>query len=349
MTETNRRRHVTPYLAGIWCLAYLTLGTWWALGGAGFPLGAGDPDGASMGSWLPGAQPLPTGVAFAAGGAAGLVALITLRTAATGRRRAAAAGVLVAVALPLLLVLPDVRILQNLAYSFGGYFGRLTWPVVNQALCALGGVALIRTAMLALRRPPCATCGRIHGAPADITRWTRIGRWAVTVAVAAPLPYALQRGAWFLGIPLGVDRAYVVDLAADMEAKGVHPATGFILVVPELIGALLTLGLIMRWGERFPRWTPFFGGRPVPVLMAVIPASVVAFAVTIAGIAIYRFSIEAGHVSSTAVPGLFWLPWGIALATATVAYARRRGLGCPGDRSASGQLPQTPSSSITAR
>ncbi|MEV5011742.1 hypothetical protein ACFY2M_40005 [Streptomyces sp. NPDC001276] len=38
--------------------------------------------------------------------------------------------------------------------------------------------------------------------------------------------------------------------------------------------ALLTLGLVKPWGEVFPRWLPFLGGRRVPIKAAVIPATV---------------------------------------------------------------------------
>lgn len=38
--------------------------------------------------------------------------------------------------------------------------------------------------------------------------------------------------------------------------------------------ALLTLGLVKPWGEVFPRWMPFLGGRRVPIKAAVIPATV---------------------------------------------------------------------------
>ncbi|GGX32994.1 hypothetical protein GCM10010341_62890 [Streptomyces noursei] len=37
--------------------------------------------------------------------------------------------------------------------------------------------------------------------------------------------------------------------------------------------ALLTVGLVSGWGEVFPRWVPFLGGRRVPPLAAVIPAT----------------------------------------------------------------------------
>ena len=49
-------------------------------------------------------------------------------------------------------------------------------------------------------------------------------------------------------------------------------------------GAILTLELVLRWGEVFPRWIPFLGGKRVPISLAVVPASLVAVLVTRAGL-----------------------------------------------------------------
>jgi hypothetical protein len=102
---------------------------------------------------------------------------------------------------------------------------------------------------------------------------------------------------------------------------------------------LLTLGLIMRWGERFPRWVPLLGGRRVPVWLAVVPASVVSAAVTVAGLMVIRFAVEGGSVSATAAPGLLWLPWGLALGVATYAYAERRAPESSTNRTTVGAVP----------
>jgi hypothetical protein len=44
--------------------------------------------------------------------------------------------------------------------------------------------------------------------------------------------------------------------------------------------ALLSLGLVSRWGEVMPGWIPILGGRRIPPLAAVIPAVAGAVAVT---------------------------------------------------------------------
>ena len=94
--------------------------------------------------------------------------------------------------------------------------------------------------------------------------------------------------------------------------------------------ALLTLGLVARWGEVFPRWMPFVGRRRVPVNLAVIPAIVVAALVTSAGLMFIRLVLREGLERFGAenwgavAPELIWPVWGIALATAALAYRQRR-------------------------
>ncbi|GGK73734.1 hypothetical protein Ppa06_34640 [Planomonospora parontospora subsp. parontospora] len=321
-----------PYAAALWCLAYGTLAVYWASGGAGFPLGVGDPRAEDMGSWLAAAEPGPTGLVIALGCAAGLVAALGGRSLQTRRiPRRAAAAVLLAAAAPLLLVVPDVRVLQSMAYGLQGYVGLVDWPVVNQLLCALGGALLAGTAASLLSGPRCPRCDRPHAAPGAAARWARIGRWATAVAVVAPLPYAVQRAVWVLGIPLGVDRRFIHDLLADLEAKALGPLVVYGLPLSAAAGALLTLGLSMRWGTVLPEWVPYLGGRRVPVAPAVVPAAVVTVAVITAGMAPYRQIVLDGlPVTGSGAPALLWLPWGIGLGLATLAYQRRRRETCSG-------------------
>jgi hypothetical protein len=317
-----------PYVAAAWCLGYAVFALTWVLGGPGFPFGANDSRGPEMGSWLADATPGWTGGLLAVACAAGAVAAVAVARGATNRRVLAA--VLIPLAVVLLLLVPDVRVLQNLAYSFSGYFELVDWPVINQAICVVGGLLVAGTAVVLLRRPPCGQCQRPEAVSGERERWTRIGRWAAIAAICAQLPYAVQRAAWNLGIPMGVSQQFVDDLADDIVEKGMHPIVLWMLVIPDVLGALLTLGLVMTWGERIPAWVPFLGGRRVPVSLAVVPATIVSVAVTVAGLAILRFAWQDGGVNGTAAPGLLWLPWGLALATATVAYVMRRRRTCVG-------------------
>jgi hypothetical protein len=68
-------------------------------------------------------------------------------------------------------------------------------------------------------------------------------------------------------------------------------------------------------------------GRPVPITLAVAPASVVSVLVTSAGLALSsqpaRFA-EIGGDTLIYLPQLLWPVWGAALAAAALAYYLRR-------------------------
>jgi hypothetical protein len=106
---------------------------------------------------------------------------------------------------------------------------------------------------------------------------------------------------------------------------------GVALATVSVAGAILTLGLIQSWGETFPNWILFWRGKPVPLAMAVVPATLIATLVTSAGLMFIRLAwtgvfeefFGSGN-PATYVPELFWPLWGFALATATLAYYYRR-------------------------
>ena len=99
-----------------------------------------------------------------------------------------------------------------------------------------------------------------------------------------------------------------------------------------MVGCLLTLGLVQRWGEVFWSWVPGVGGRRVPVGMALAPALFVAAIVSSAGLGFWS-AILAGHLGDLPgaeqdwaawAPELLWPVWGVALAVAALAYRTRR-------------------------
>jgi hypothetical protein len=153
----------------------------------------------------------------------------------------------------------------------------------------------------------------------------RVGRWGVAVAVAIPLGYAATRVAWAFGVPLGVRDEFLVELG---DAKFAGLGLGLFAVV----GVLLTLGLVQRWGEVFWHWVPRIGGRPVPVSLAVVPALFVAAAIASAGLGFCRVLLV-GELDSLPgepedwaawAPELLWPVWGVALGVAAFAYRARR-------------------------
>lgn len=328
--------------AGTWSLLYGLLGLWWALGGDGFPFGEGDPD--AVGSLLgevPARVGAPVVAALGLAGAAAALAMVRPFPGHLPRRLLVTFAW--ATAAVLLLVVPDARVLMLLGYLPALVLmlraDAIDWPALNQFICLAGG-ALWAAAALAFQRRSrraCAHCGRAADATAkpvgdggrDGPRW---GRWATWVAVVAPLPYAATRLAWALDIPLGVPDEFMTMYRADYVAKGVG-LWRFTLGGMALGGSILTMGLVQRWGEVFPRWIPFLAGRRVPPALAIVPATLVSVAVTVASISIWRgaaaqgLDLELGPDTwGPAGPILFWLPWGIALGLATLAYhLRRRG------------------------
>lgn len=334
------------YAAAAWSLIYGALGLWWALGGAGFPFGENDPQSAL--SVLGGVR-AESGAAVIAG--LGLLGAVVVLVMGRTRGRETLRAMLLAFAwgtgAALLLVVPDYRVLMAVAYApivlVGAPFDWppgvsildvFPWPVVNQFICIGGGLLWAATAVAYGRstREARGNRGRADAGagwrtPSAAARW---GRWAVYVAVVIPLLYAATRWAWALGIPLGISE----ELLREGQETGLWWA-GTALATIAVGGSLLTLGLVQRWGEIFPRWTPFFAGKRVPPALAIVPASLVSVLVTTAGLMFVRLTLfgtfSLGERALTLdenwaalAPELLWPIWGVALGMATLAYYYRR-------------------------
>lgn len=344
MTTTRQRRETAwiAYAAAAWSAVYATIALVWTVTGDGFPFGTGDPDAMGLLRNLPAEVGAPLFASV-------LVVTTVIALVMTGdgrpapapapRGALAVAGGLVAAAL--LLVLPEPTVLAVAGYApvllvgapFGwpdvDYADVFTWPLLNQAFCLVGGLLLAGTVLGWLRRTrsACARCGRggspvAWTAPAAAARW---GRLAVAVAVAVPVSYAVTRIGWLFWIPIGADRAFLEELHAD----GAHWA-GAWLGTFAVVGAVLTVGLVQRWGERFPRWMVGLAGRRVPVMLAVVPAALVSVIVTAAGVSYLAhpkmWELLAEDDAWFLLPQMLWPVWGAALAAATLAYyLRRRG------------------------
>jgi hypothetical protein len=216
------------------------------------------------------------------------------------------------------------------------YVETMIRPDVVFQLSSLVGVVLWGQAALVQRRvraAACSACGRAAGWSQNDEvgtrrRALRVGRIAVSVAVVSALVYPAVRLPWAFGHPAGMDAATWTQLQADGAVT-----TGVALGAAGLGGAVLMLGLVQGWGERFPRWMAGLAGRRVPVSLAVVPALVVAVALTASGrgflmgalgVGFAKLELGAVHV----VPLVSLLPWGVALGVATAAYAVRRRSEC---------------------
>ena len=223
------------------------------------------------------------------------------------------------------------------------YLKALTrWTVVHQLLCLIGGFLWLAATVSYGRRSgdACLYCGRRDGLegwqrPNEAARW---GRIAVYVSMVAPVFYALTRYAWALGFALGMSEE---DLRRGQES-GMWTA-GLFLATFGLVGVVLTLGLVQRWGEVFPRWMIGLAGRRVPIALAVVPASLVSVLLVAGGIVVWSHldrmvaRLAAGGAEGigiiwgiiSAVGAVLLFPvWGIALAVAALAYYYRRRSPC---------------------
>ncbi|WBB64813.1 hypothetical protein [Micromonospora sp. WMMD812] len=329
-------------------LAAAWLGLWGVLAllatvtGAGYPFGANDPDGdTNLLRVIPVRVGAPLFAALLLTAAVAALAMSRPAVRPAGPLRWLLAGYAGAVALVLAVVVPDARVLVILGYApmliIGAPFGWpdvdyaeiFTWPLFARFAAVVGGLLLAGAVLVWLRRTAnaCVACGRADAergwnTPAAAARW---GRWAAGIAAAIPFAYALTRLAWAANIPLGMSR----ELLTEMRDDGIAWAA-FGLGAFAAVGGVLTLGLVQRWGERFPRWMPGLAGRTVPVRLAVIPATVVAVAVTAAVVGLmanpHFWELTDDGFSLATAPMLLWPAWGPALGLATYAYhLRRRG------------------------
>lgn len=195
------------------------------------------------------------------------------------------------------------RYLANITGDFASYGGRLGWTLANATACAVWAVIAMKS--FGTGEPPRWV------RPESVTRW---GRIATIGAALCPLPYALYRLTWLTPWPTDAD--VTGPLSDDTRLQGL------LLAFAAVVGAVLTLGLISRWGEVFPRWVPIFHGRPVPVRLPVVAGGAVAGICCLASPGLVIDSITRGQLGAL----LLWpYPlWGALLGAAVLAYSLRR-------------------------
>lgn len=347
-----------PYMAVAWSLVYAALGLYWAVSRRGFPYAPGpvpNATGPVVGRFSPG---LAWIVVIAAGIPAAVLGTGMLRGARGKALRPlfiTGGGLLAGI---LLLLMTDLNLLATLAYIPFVVFSLLTGAdisfylreltqgsVMHQLLCLLGGFLWLGAAVCYARRSgdACLYCGRRDGpegwtSPKKAASW---GRIAVYAAMVAPVTYALTRYAWALGIPLGMTEEYW-----RLGQERGEWVSGLFLASFGLVGAVLMLGLVQRWGEVFPRWMTGLAGRRVPIALAVVPASLMSVLFVVGGISIGSgYAQMAGAAAAAELdmaivvgPTLLFPIWGAALAIGTLGYYyRRRGPCSVCGRGASGE------------
>lgn len=343
-----------PYVAVAWSLVYAALGVYWAVSGRGFPY-APETEFSIMEPLLrrfgPGIAWIVVMLAGIPSAALGTAMLRGVQSRAL-RPLFIAAGTLLAGVL--LLLMTGLNLLVKVGYIPGVILGLVTaeksqayvaawtqWATIHQLLCLTGGFLWLAATVCYARLSgnACLYCGRRDGlegwtSPTKAARW---GRIAVVVAMVAPVFYAFTRYAWALGFPLGMSE----ERFHSAQESGIWIG-GLSLATFGLVGAVLMLGLVQRWGEVFPRWMIGLSGRRVPIALAVVPASLVSVLLIVGGIAIWSglgqmvANLAAGGAEDMEITGavifelgptLLFPVWGVALAVATLGYSyRRRGL-----------------------
>lgn len=311
-------------LTTLWSLALLVVSALWGSGILAAPFGNAEPGEFSS---LLDHFAVPAGA-----GLVGFCALSSLAFASTlltlPRLRATAVvavGVFGAIlALITTVVFTDTLVLAYLGYTLSLQFPPIPAAVLWQAFMLVGpGLWLVVWASCETRRRRSRDKVR-HSVPAAVsTSASTSAKTAVGVAVVVPLTYASTRIMWAIGIPFGLsDEFYTEGLKIGLWHSGLA------LAIAGVVGALLTLGLVQKWGERFPRWAGPLAGRRVPILLATIPASIVTLALFTGGGGLVRAGLLGGIDLTdnwvTVGPTLLFPLWALALGWATYQYRARR-------------------------
>ncbi len=163
--------------------------------------------------------------------------------------------------------------------------------------------------------------------PATIAEAPKWARRAAHVTALLAVPNGLWRIGLAFGFPLGYTEQGLHDLVG---TSWWGPVKIVIISVLAEAAALLTLGLVQRWGVVTPRWVPFIRGRIIPRRL-VLGASWAGVAVLLVLWTPFLFwwtvppgdMTPAGHL----LVGFLYLPlvaWAPLLAAVTISYQRRR-------------------------
>lgn len=345
-------------LATGWAAIYLVAVIAWAFGALNYPYGRqwdSSPVPVSLLDGIPRSTSIVIMViAVSSMLAAAGTLLIRQRGGYTAR---AATGTILATCLGLVLV-GDYRPLMAVARVPVFLVTHLVWHVAEgqvdvgefvgamfsvpalHGFWQLAGILLLLMAVVEFWRRAnggCTVCGR----PARISWWTtragarKWGKIATVVAVICPLPYAVSRYMLLLGIPAdGISAEQIRQ--GNIETPGIW-IFGAGLATLGVLGAVLTLGLIQRWGERWPFWVPVLRGRPINPKVAILPAGFVSLLWPGSSLMLLRVNLQktiSEHETGSSLlhlvfaPMNLWIFWGFALAGATVAYWLRRRPDC---------------------
>jgi hypothetical protein len=192
----RRHRHsLWTSTAAVWSLLTGSLGLFWAVGGPGFPFGANDRRADEVGSLFMAVDATGGGAAIAVLGLVGLAVSVRI---GRGHRSRLVTGTAWAISAVLLLVVPDIRVIQNFAYLFFGYTGLWDRPLLFMLWSMTGGALFAMTATDRHRRERIDNAGAPAAGNA-LARWLLRHRNGVTylaAALALPYPNVRSLGQW---------------------------------------------------------------------------------------------------------------------------------------------------------
>jgi hypothetical protein len=199
----------------------------------------------------------------------------------------------------------------------------IDWPMSATRMFALVAAALLFRAIVHDRRCARGECLRCGQGPS--TAPIRQKRWLGCAGFLFGLPYPLLKTHWAMGGTIGLDYP---DPARDGFSSG------WLVVPAALIGLVLSLALVHRWGRIWPDWAPFLAGKRTPrglLLFGGWFGSALLLTMGIVGtmqdIALFSGGPVASSGGMHAWPSTVfyasWLLWGLVFAPATRIYQLR--------------------------
>jgi hypothetical protein len=161
-----------------------------------------------------------------------------------------------------------------------------------------------------------------------------VGRWAVWAAHLIAL-VSVPSGLWRIALGAGVPMGFTGDLARVYAAPGWITPYVIALTLLSEAAALLSFGLIARWGEAVPSRAPLIGRRRLPAGLVTSVSAVATIAlvlIAVPTVAVWNGPDNMGDpdapqglsgvvMTAAYAPMLAWPP---LLAALTVAYWLRR-------------------------
>ncbi|MEU3316742.1 hypothetical protein ABZ743_29235 [Streptomyces sp. NPDC006662] len=289
-----------PAAAALWAVLYAAVEVTWAASGTTVPWKAHS-------AYAPAVQLFLAAVALLGGGAC----LATTRTL----RRPLRAVVVTALTATLAVCVVGMNGLPVYFVTQATLSGIESATGLSQVLLNTAGAALLFLVTLSYRRRlrgDCPRCGWPHDGAGDgplvpppVSRAPGRIRVAVYLLMCGLLPWAGAKSIWSLGgDALGVsgqDWQRATNAHASGPSKALASAGIDVTVLAAVVGVFLLLGLLYRWGQVFPRWTPFLSGRRVPRLLPLIPAWLTGIPLTMYGALL---TVVAPLVAVGVLPGI---------------------------------------------